>query len=149
MMKHSCNDDSGINMSSNEYDAMGWNDVLFEANNFTYYPHKTELRMQRYSMMNMAWKLHIFGDLGKFTSGKSQPGTEGSGTARYRTGTRAFGWPNWWIWSRPDRIWLRRNSGDLAALSGELPTSPVFLIKKKNRYGPIRTWHVATQYIIP
>ena len=41
-------------MSSNEYDAMEWNEVLFEANNFTYYTHKTELGMQRYDAMNMA-----------------------------------------------------------------------------------------------
>ena len=53
-MKHSCNDDSGINMSSNEYDAMEWNDVLVETNNLTYYTHETELQMQRYGMSNMA-----------------------------------------------------------------------------------------------
>ena len=53
-MKHSYNDDSGIKMSSNEYDAMELNDVLVEANNLTYYTHKTELRMQRYSTSNMA-----------------------------------------------------------------------------------------------
>ena len=28
-----CNDDSGIKMTSNEYDAMERNDVLFETNN--------------------------------------------------------------------------------------------------------------------
>ena len=53
-MKHSCNDDSGINMTSNEYDAMELNDVLIETNNLTYYTHKTELRMQRYDVINMA-----------------------------------------------------------------------------------------------
>ena len=53
-MKHSCNNDSGIKMSSNEYDAMECNDVLVEANNLTYHMHKTELRMQRYNAMNMA-----------------------------------------------------------------------------------------------
>ena len=53
-MKHSCNEDSAIKMSSNEYDAMEWNDVLIEANNLTYYTCKTELRMQGYDVMNMA-----------------------------------------------------------------------------------------------
>ena len=41
-MKHSYNDDSGSNMSSNEYDAMELNDVLVETNNLTYYTHETE-----------------------------------------------------------------------------------------------------------
>ena len=54
-MKPSSNSISGIKMSSNANDAMEWNDVLFEANNLTYYTHKTELRMQRYDAMNMAW----------------------------------------------------------------------------------------------
>ena len=53
-MKHSYNDDSGIKMTSNEYDAMERNDVLVEANNMTYYMHETELRMQRYDAMNRA-----------------------------------------------------------------------------------------------
>ena len=53
-MKHSYNDDSSIKMSSNEYDAMEWNDVLVEANDLTYYTHETELRMQSYDSMNMA-----------------------------------------------------------------------------------------------
>ena len=53
-MKHSYNDDSGIRMTSNEYDAMEGNDLLVETNNLTYYTHKTELRMQRYDAMNMA-----------------------------------------------------------------------------------------------
>ena len=53
-MKHSYNDDSGIKMTSNEYYAMELNDVLVEANNFTYYTHETELRMQRYNRSNMA-----------------------------------------------------------------------------------------------
>ena len=53
-MKHSYNDDSGIKMSSNEYDAMEWNDVLVETNNLTYYTQETELRMQSYDGMNMA-----------------------------------------------------------------------------------------------
>ena len=52
-MKHSCNDDSSIKMSSNEYDAMERNEVLVEVNN-TYYTHKTELQMQSYDAMNMA-----------------------------------------------------------------------------------------------
>ena len=56
-MKHSYNDDSVIKTTSNEYDAMEWNDLLFETNNLTYYTHKMELRMQRYNAMNMAWKL--------------------------------------------------------------------------------------------
>lgn len=42
-MKHSYNDDSGIYMTSNEYDAMERNDVLVEANNLIYYTHETEL----------------------------------------------------------------------------------------------------------
>ena len=54
-MKHSCNDDSGIKIDSNEHDAMEWNEVLVEANNLTYYTHETDLRMQRYDAMNMAW----------------------------------------------------------------------------------------------
>ena len=54
MMKHSWDDDSGIKMTSNEYDAMEHNDVLVEGNNLTYYTHKTELRMQRYDGMNMS-----------------------------------------------------------------------------------------------
>ena len=53
-MKHSCNDDSGIKMSSNEHGAMDRNEVLVEANNLTYYTHETELRMQRYDVTNMA-----------------------------------------------------------------------------------------------
>ena len=53
-MKHSYNDDSGIKMTSNEYDAMECNDAPVEANNLTYYTHETELRMQRYNAMNMA-----------------------------------------------------------------------------------------------
>ena len=54
-MKHSYNDDSGIKMSSNEYDSMVWNDVHVKTNNLTYYTHETELRMQSYDAMNMAW----------------------------------------------------------------------------------------------
>ena len=53
-MKHSYNDDSGVKMTSNEYDAMELNDVLVETNNLTYYTHETELWMQRYDAMNMA-----------------------------------------------------------------------------------------------
>ena len=53
-MKHSCNDDSGIKMSSNENDAMERNDVLVETNNLTYYTHEMELRMQSYGRSNMA-----------------------------------------------------------------------------------------------
>ena len=52
-MKHSYDDDSGIKMTSNEYDAMERNDVLVEANNFTYCTYEAELRMQRYSRSNM------------------------------------------------------------------------------------------------
>ena len=51
---HFSNSISGIKMSSNENDAMVCNEVLVEANNLTYYTHKTELRMQRYSGSNMA-----------------------------------------------------------------------------------------------
>ena len=53
-MKHSYDDDSGIKMTSNEYDAMELNDVLVEPNNLTYYTHKTELQMQRDNRSNMA-----------------------------------------------------------------------------------------------
>ena len=53
-MKHSYNDDSGIKMTSNEYDAMEQNDVLVEANNLTCRTHETEQWMQRYNAMNMA-----------------------------------------------------------------------------------------------
>ena len=53
-MKHSYDDDSGIKMRSNEYDAMERKEVLVEANNLTYYTHETELRMQRYSTSNRA-----------------------------------------------------------------------------------------------
>ena len=53
-MKHSCNDDSSIKMTSNEHDAMELNEVLIETNNLTYYTHKTEIQMQRYDAMNMA-----------------------------------------------------------------------------------------------
>ena len=53
-MKHSYNDDSGINMTSNEYDAMEGNDVLVDTNNLTYYTPKTEQHAQSYSMLNMA-----------------------------------------------------------------------------------------------
>ena len=51
---HSCDDDSGIKMNSNENDAMEINEVLVETNNLTYYTHETDLRMQRYNAMNMA-----------------------------------------------------------------------------------------------
>ena len=54
IMKHSCNDDSGIKMDSNEHDAMERNDVLVDTNNLTYYTHETELWMQRYGKSNMA-----------------------------------------------------------------------------------------------
>ena len=54
-MKHSCNDDSGIKMNSDEYDAMEWNEVLVETNNLTYYTHETEQYAQSYDAMNMAW----------------------------------------------------------------------------------------------
>ena len=51
---HSSNSISGNNVSSNENDAMEWNEVLVEANNLTYYTHEMELRMQRYNAVNMA-----------------------------------------------------------------------------------------------
>ena len=41
-MKHSYNDDSGIKMTSNEYDAMEGNEVLVETNNLIYYTQQTE-----------------------------------------------------------------------------------------------------------
>ena len=53
-MKHSCNDDSGIKMTSNEHVAMESNDVLVETNNLTYYTHKTEQYAKSYDAMNMA-----------------------------------------------------------------------------------------------
>jgi len=53
-MKHSCNDDSGIKMSSNEHDAIELNEVLVETNNLICHTHKTELWIQRYDAMNMA-----------------------------------------------------------------------------------------------
>ena len=48
---------SGINMSSNENDAMERNDVLVEANILIQYTSKTELRIQRYHRSNYAQKL--------------------------------------------------------------------------------------------
>ena len=62
-MKPSSNSISGVKMSSNANDAMEWNDVLFGTNNLTYYTHETELRMQIYDAMNMAWKLLQIWDL--------------------------------------------------------------------------------------
>ena len=53
-MKHSCNDDSGIKMTSNEYDAIKRNDVLIEKNNLTYYTHETKQHAASYDAMNMA-----------------------------------------------------------------------------------------------
>ena len=53
-MKHFCNDDSGIKMSSNEHDAMNLNEVLVETNNLTYYTHEMELHAWRYDALNMA-----------------------------------------------------------------------------------------------
>ena len=50
---HSCNDDSGVKMTSNEYDAMERNDALVEANNLTYYTHETAQYAWRYDAMNM------------------------------------------------------------------------------------------------
>ena len=49
------NDDSGIYMTSNEYDALVWNEELFETNNLTYYMHKKEQYAASYDAMNMAW----------------------------------------------------------------------------------------------
>ena len=54
-MKHFYNDDSGIKMTSNEYDAMEWNDVLVETNNLTYYTHETERYATSYDAVNMEW----------------------------------------------------------------------------------------------
>ena len=51
-MKHSCNDDSGIKMDSNEHDAMERNEVLVEANNLTYRTHEMELYAESYDAMN-------------------------------------------------------------------------------------------------
>ena len=39
----------------------------------TYYTHETELRMQRYNAMNMAWLCKNIRDLVKFSEGESQP----------------------------------------------------------------------------
>ena len=52
-MKHSSNSISGINMSSNENDAMRWNDVLVDTNILICYTLKTEPRM----MSNYAMKM--------------------------------------------------------------------------------------------
>ena len=49
-------------MSSNENDAMEWNDVLSEMNILICYMHESELRMQSYEAMNMSKKIR---DLGK------------------------------------------------------------------------------------
>ena len=57
-MKHSYNDDSGIKMSSNEYDAMECNDVLFEANKLVCYTPKTEPRVRRCDAMKMQQFYH-------------------------------------------------------------------------------------------
>ena len=65
-MKHSCNDDSGIKMDSNEHDSMELNELLVETNNLTYYTHKTEQRMQSYDMTNSAPEYANFGDLAVF-----------------------------------------------------------------------------------
>ena len=43
-------------MSSDENDALEWNDVLSEMNILICYMSKTELRMQSYDAMNMAKK---------------------------------------------------------------------------------------------
>ena len=48
-------------MSSNENDAMKWNDVLVEANIFISYTHKSDLQWKSYDMMKIAKKLG-FGD---------------------------------------------------------------------------------------
>ena len=53
-MKHSCNNDSGIKMNSNEHDAMEGTEVLVETNNLTYYTHKTEKYAASYDAMSMA-----------------------------------------------------------------------------------------------
>ena len=53
-MKHSCNDDLGIKMDSNEHSSMELNEVLVETNNLTYYTHKTEQYVASYDAMNMA-----------------------------------------------------------------------------------------------
>ena len=53
-MKHSCNEDSGIKMTSNEHDAMERNEVLVEVNNLPYYTHEMEQYAASYSMLNMA-----------------------------------------------------------------------------------------------
>ena len=51
---HSCNDDSGIKMDSNEHDAIEGNEVLVETNNLIYYTHETEQYAASYDAMNMA-----------------------------------------------------------------------------------------------
>ena len=49
-------------MSSNENDAMEWNDVLVEANIFIYYMSKSELRMQSYGRSKFVRKLGLGGE---------------------------------------------------------------------------------------
>ena len=41
-------------MDSNEHDAMEWNELLVETNNFTYYTHETEQYAESYDAINMA-----------------------------------------------------------------------------------------------
>ena len=50
-------------MSSNENDAMEWNDVLSEMNILICYMPESELRMQRYEAMNMSTWARKSGDL--------------------------------------------------------------------------------------
>ena len=53
-MKHSCNVDSGIKMTSNEHDAMERNEEHLTANILTYYTHEMEQYAWRYDAMNRA-----------------------------------------------------------------------------------------------
>ena len=64
-MKHSYNDDSGIYMTSNENDAMEWNDVLSEVSILICYMYESELRMQSYGAANMGIWTKNSEDLGK------------------------------------------------------------------------------------
>ena len=53
-MKHSCNNDAGIKIDSNEHDEVEQNEEHLTTNIFTYYTHKTEQYAASYDAMNRA-----------------------------------------------------------------------------------------------
>ena len=55
-MKHSCKSILGIKMDSNKHGAMEWNEEDTQTNKMIYHMRKTELRMMRYGLMNIAKK---------------------------------------------------------------------------------------------